>query len=320
MSGISPSRFGESMPCKRTGATAAITAGVGCGSGLTGGAEVVLYSAVIVLTSGETGGVCIDSNSVAEITPLSRKSAARRSRCSAGDAFVVIARASASVRIPFACSTRTRGSLVSVVCEKTTSALPKLTITIKVRRRYTRMIRSFLPQKGTKDTKEIKNYPCAFCAFLWLPLFLSFLSFVVLASVAAGEAAIPAGMVRPGPTLGYGAIHHRTERARLMGRAFVNVNDETGQHQQRGQIVNHKTHRHHPPRRHIVKPHQQPGDQKQNGAQSNQPEVKLLSGVEKPDVLRFDPFFIRGVLANPSHPASIGFDPRHRRKPVDELK
>jgi len=166
------------MPCKRTGAIAAITAGVGCGLGSTGcstgGGVLVLYSAVIVFISVEAAGVRIDSNSVAEITPLSRKSAARRSLCSAGEALAVIARASVSVRIPLACSTRTSGSLVSALCEKTASALPRITTTIKVRR----MIRSFLPQKGTKGTKGITNYLCAFCAFLWLPLFLSLLAFV----------------------------------------------------------------------------------------------------------------------------------------------
>src|SRR5215213_1930645 len=156
------------MPCKRTGATAAITAGVGCGSGATGGGELVLYSAVIVFISGEDGetdGARIDSNSVAEITPLSRNSAASRSLCSAGEALDVIARASDSVRIPLACSTRTRGSLVSVLCEKTANPLPRLITTIKIRRRYTFMIRSLSAQKGTKDTKVIKNYFVLFVPF-----------------------------------------------------------------------------------------------------------------------------------------------------------
>src|SRR3569832_1905111 len=100
MSGISPSRFGESMPCKRTGAIAAITAGVGCGSGATGGGgELVLYSAVIVFTSDEATGARTASNSVAEITPLSRNREANRSLCSAGEALDVIARAAASVMI-----------------------------------------------------------------------------------------------------------------------------------------------------------------------------------------------------------------------------
>src|SRR3954447_7682105 len=152
MSGISPSRFGESIPCRRTGAIAAITAGVGCGSGATGGGgELVLYSAVIVFTSDEAGeidGARIASSSVAEITPLSRKRRARRSLCSAGEALDVIARASASVMIPFVCSTRTRGSLVSVLCEKTTSAQVRVIVTIRVRRRY--MIRSLSATKRHK--------------------------------------------------------------------------------------------------------------------------------------------------------------------------
>src|ERR1044072_4186997 len=146
------------MPCKRTGATAAITAGVGCGLGWAGGGGLVLYSAVIVFISGDAAGARIASNSVAEITTLSRKSVARRSLCSAGEALLVIARASVSVRMPFACSTRTRGSLVSALCEKTASALARITTTIEVRR----MIRSPFGTKRHKRHKERYNYFCVF--------------------------------------------------------------------------------------------------------------------------------------------------------------
>src|ERR1043166_8118139 len=129
---------------------------------------LVLYTAVVVFISGkgEDDGARTASNSVAEITPLSRNNAANRSRCSAGEAFAVIARASVSVSIPFACSTRTSGSLWSALCEKTAGALPRLTIKIKVRRRYRRMIKSFLPRKGTKGTKRSKLLLCSLCLFV----------------------------------------------------------------------------------------------------------------------------------------------------------
>src|SRR5689334_15503416 len=245
MSGINPSRFGESMPCKRTGAIAAITAGVGCGSGATcGGGELVLYSAVIVFTSeegGEIDGARTVSNSVAEITPLSRKSVARRSLCSAGEALDVIARTSASVMIPFAWSTRTRGSLVSALCEKTTGAHPQQITTIKTRRRN--MIDPFWATKRHK--RHIPVVLLCFLCLLWL-----------LFAVATGQCAKPAGVVRPGPIVSNSAIDHRVKRARLMRCAFVDVDDEAGQHHQRGEIVNHITHRHDPTPTEIVKPHQ----------------------------------------------------------------
>src|SRR5689334_2491425 len=242
MSGISPSRFGESMPCKRTGATAAITAGVGWGSGATGGGgELGRYSAVIVFASGEAAGARTASNSDAEITPLSRKSVARRSLCSAGEALDVIARTSASVMIPFAWSTRTRGSLVSALCEKTTGALPQQIITIKTRRRN--MIDPFWATKRHK--RHIPVVLLCFLCLLWL-----------LFAVATGQCAKPAGVVRPGPIVSNSAIDHRVKRARLMRCAFVDVDDEAGQHHQRGEIVNHITHRHDPTPTEIVKPHQ----------------------------------------------------------------
>src|SRR6185369_6388326 len=127
-------------------------------------------------------------------------------------------------------------------------------------------------------------------------------------------------MMRPGPALGNRAIHHRTKRARLMRSTFIDVDDEAGQHQERRQIVNHITDRDNPSSHDIVEPHQQPGNQKQYPAHRNGPEIKFLTGIEEPDVLRLEWVFISDVLPHSSHPASIGFDPCHRRKPVDELK
>src|SRR5689334_12967413 len=127
-------------------------------------------------------------------------------------------------------------------------------------------------------------------------------------------------MVRPGPTVSNGSIDHRAKRARLMRRAFIHVNDEAGQHHERGEIVNDKTYRDDPSRHRIVEPHQDPGNQEQNRADSNSPEVKLLTAIKKPDVVRFDPIFVRSVLSNPSHPTSISFAPGHRGEPIDELE
>ena len=53
------------------------------------------------------------SNSVADMRPLSRNNAARRSRCSTTVPVVVIERASLTVNKPFVTNTRTRGSLIA---------------------------------------------------------------------------------------------------------------------------------------------------------------------------------------------------------------
>src|SRR6185369_14453243 len=98
------------------------------------------------------------------------------------------------------------------------------------------------------------------------------------------------------------------------------VNDEAGEHQERGQIVNDVTHRYHPPSHQIVKPHQQSGDQKQDAAHNNRPEIEFLTAIEKSDLLGLESVFISDVVAHLSHPTPIHFCPRHRRHPIEELE
>src|ERR1051325_564531 len=116
----------------------------GCGSAEAGVDGVVLYSAVIVFISGIAAVVLTASNSAAEITPLSRKTAASRSLCSVVDALAVIDRASADVSIPFASRTRTSGSVAVSACAKLINEPIWITITIKPNRTHELMIGSFL--------------------------------------------------------------------------------------------------------------------------------------------------------------------------------
>src|SRR4051794_26263169 len=112
-------------------------------------------------------------------------------------------------------------------------------------------------------------------------------------------------MMRQGPALGNRAIHHRSKRARLMRSTFIDVDDEAGQHQERRQIVNHITDRDNPTPNNIVEPYQQASYQKQHPAHRNRPEIEFLTGIKKPDVLRFEWVCIRDVLPYSSQPASI---------------
>ena len=117
MSGISPSRFGGSTCKSRTGATAAMTDGVGvasgfcasvfCAPGCTVGNDAEARAAS---PEGET--VLTASYSASEIKPLSRSKAAKWSRCSEGVPATATARASSGVMTPFVKSTRTSGSLI----------------------------------------------------------------------------------------------------------------------------------------------------------------------------------------------------------------
>src|ERR1044072_3730170 len=169
------------------------------------------------------------------------------------------------------------------------------------------MIRSFLPAKGTKGTKGIQT------------LVLCFLSLFVAIGFF-GCSMKPCRVMRPGPILCHLSIDHRSKRARLMGRAFIDVNDEAGQHHECRKIVNHITHGNNPAPNHVVEPHQHSRDQEQNGAHNDCPEIQLLTAIEESDVLEPRPFFIRRVLAKSLCPTPVRFPPRHRCKPVEELE
>src|SRR6185369_3969176 len=147
-----------------------------------------------------------------------------------------------------------RGSFVLGLCGKTAKAVPRLIITTKVRRRYTRMISSFLLLMSTKGTNL---FLCILCFFL-----ATLFALVVLAGVAAGYGAIPTRVMCPRPFLRHCAIDHRMKRSGLVGCSFVDVNYESRQHQERCYVVDHITHCDNPTSGEVVEPHQDAGDEK----------------------------------------------------------
>jgi hypothetical protein len=68
-------------------------------------------------------------------------------------------------------------------------------------------------------------------------------------------------MMRPRPPLLDGAAGHRLERARLLRRPFVDVNDEAGQHHERSDVVQDVADVHPQPSESAWKPHRYAGDQ-----------------------------------------------------------
>src|SRR5438445_13844671 len=55
--------------------------------------------------------------------------------------------------------------------------------------------------------------------------------------IATSDRPIPAGMVGPCPCSCYRPAHHGPECARHGSRAFINVNEESSQHHQSGNIM-----------------------------------------------------------------------------------
>ena len=66
---------------------------------------------------------------------------------------------------------------------------------------------------------------------------------VVFTRIAARGVSIPRGMMSPRPPLGDGPARHRLKGARLLRRALVDMNDESHQHEQRGNVVKDVTQR-----------------------------------------------------------------------------
>ncbi len=119
ISGTSPSRFGVSIPRRRTGTTAAIFVGLAgdCDGYPLFDPSFIASRAgsVVVVDAGAVGAVMLRtaSNSVAESSPLSRNSVARRSRWSTGVPLMLINFASSDVSSPLLMRTRTSGSAIT---------------------------------------------------------------------------------------------------------------------------------------------------------------------------------------------------------------
>src|SRR6266849_2724227 len=61
--------------------------------------------------------------------------------------------------------------------------------------------------------------------------------FASLLRVASGDLLVPGGVEGPGPGFAYGAANHCLECARLPDRALVDVDENSAEHDDRGDIV-----------------------------------------------------------------------------------
>src|SRR6266508_3500688 len=96
---------------------------------------------------------------------------------------------------------------------------------------------------------------------------------VVGAGIAAGDRPVPGWMMRPRPAFFHGPSRHRAERARLRAGSFIHVDDETDEHHQSGNVVQHVGDRRCRPSEGLRKPHRQTGNQKHYPADYKVPEV-----------------------------------------------
>src|SRR6267154_563943 len=84
--------------------------------------------------------------------------------------------------------------------------------------------------------------------------------------------------------------------------------------------MHHIADHYHPAVNHVVEPHQDSGNQEEDGADGDGPEIKFLPSVEESSIFRSQSFLIGNVSLYFTHPPAVCAGPVHRREPVQELK
>src|SRR6267142_4314773 len=84
--------------------------------------------------------------------------------------------------------------------------------------------------------------------------------------------------------------------------------------------MHHVADHYYPTVNHVAEPHQNSGNQKEEGAYDDGPKVKLLPTVKESCIFRRQSFSVANVSFNFAHPLLVRTCPVHRREPVQELK
>src|SRR5208282_6795116 len=145
--------------------------------------------------------------------------------------------------------------------------------------------------------------------------------FLRLLRVASGGFLVPRGMEGPGPRFADGAARHGLESSRFADRAQVNMNEDSAQHDECRNIMEHVADGHRPASKGSrTGPENDPRDQVNDAADDNFPELRFLAGVEEAGVRGFEFAFARDNFLDISHPVRVGFRPCHGLQPVHCLE
>ncbi len=125
----------------------------------------------------------------------------------------------------------------------------------------------------------------------------------------------------PSPGFAYGAAHHCLEGARFADGALVDVDEDAAKHDQGGDVMHDVADRDgHPAESLSARPEDNSGDNEDDGADDDLPELKFLAGVKEAGVWRIHLHFAGGDLLYVSHPARIGWGPTHGFEPIEGLQ
>src|SRR5664279_4879011 len=145
--------------------------------------------------------------------------------------------------------------------------------------------------------------------------------FAGLLGVASGDLFVPCGVKGRGPGFAYGAANHRLESAGFADRTQVDVDKDTAEHDEGGNVVDDVADGNgDSPESSRARPQDDASDQVDDAAADNLPELDFLSGVEEAGIGRIHFFFAAGDLLYFAHPARIGGSPDHGLEPVQGLQ
>src|SRR5208282_4293530 len=156
---------------------------------------------------------------------------------------------------------------------------------------------------------------------LLLPCHSSTLFFAGLPGIASSNLFVPCRMKGPSPRFADRAAGHRLKSARLAEGALINVDEDSAQHDERGDVVEHVAdgdrNSSKCPR---ARPQHDASDQVNHAPDQDLPELNFLAGIEESGIWRLHFFFAADDLVDVPHPVGIGCRPDHRLKPVQRLQ
>jgi hypothetical protein len=139
--------------------------------------------------------------------------------------------------------------------------------------------------------------------------------------ISSGDLLVPGWVERPCPGLADGTANHALEGARFADGAEVDVNEDPAEHDEGGDIMNHVADGDgNSAEGSCAGPHDDAGDQIDDAAAYDLPELHFLPGIEEAGVRRIHLLFTAHDLLDVAHPASIGWSPEHGLEPIQSLQ
>src|SRR5207302_930801 len=144
--------------------------------------------------------------------------------------------------------------------------------------------------------------------------------FAIHFGIASGNLAIPGRMVGPRPGFGDGSMEHSAQRAGNSGSAFVQMNEESAEHDESHHVMEEVADPHRSSSEMLREPEENSGYEKDDSGDHHGPEPNLLPAVELANILRFWLVGLGGVVLGMAQPLPVRRLPTHLIRPSTQLE